>query len=595
MYGNRDSIEDINKKQNFNKNDWKETLFNLKKVFKFLKGNRKGLIYLIIVSIICLPLSIFGPALYAKELLYLNGELWEQLIRIAIFIFIVYSVQSIIKCLANLAYKKFCLVVVKEIQQDVIKETLNLNCKTIDDNGTGVFIERLSKDTSTIVEIFKELTDSLIELLSNIGIVIVMISINWIVSIYIVIFLLKTLILERKRTKKYYENKAINKEIHEKNSGLLTEYIRGSKDIKLLNASKVFIKKFDQRIDEANTQDYDMNVKDRRFYMIESIIDNIFELLFVVSCIALIYNGRLDAANFLLLYMYKDRLYSLSWTMSRLLDSLKSFNLSSNRVFSIGDEEKFPKEHFGKTKKELFGDIEFKDVKFGYNDKEILHGISFKLEHGKTYSFVGKSGSGKSTIFNLITKMYDVDNDSIYLDNVDINELSRDSIRDSIAIITQSPYIFNFTIRENLLLVRDGITEEEMKEACKTACIHDFIMNLPDGYDSKVGEGGTMLSGGERQRLAIARALLKGSNIILFDEATSALDNVTQEHIQDAINNLKGDHTILIIAHRLSTVIDSDKIFMIDDGNMLCSGSHRYLLDNYDEYKNLYKKEMSKE
>ena len=160
------------------------------------------------------------------------------------------------------------------------------------------------------------------------------------------------------------------------------------------------------------------------------------------------------------------------------------------------------------------------------------------------------------------------------------------------SIITQNPYIFNFSIKENLKLVKENMTDEEMIDVCKTACLHDFIMTLPDGYDTLVGEGGLTLSGGQRQRLAIARALLKKTEIILFDEATSALDNETQNEIQKAINNMKGEYTILIIAHRLSTVIDSDRIIMIEDGKVIDEGTHEKLLKSNEAYQKLYKKEL---
>ncbi len=161
------------------------------------------------------------------------------------------------------------------------------------------------------------------------------------------------------------------------------------------------------------------------------------------------------------------------------------------------------------------------------------------------------------------------------------------------SIITQNPYIFNFSIKENLLLAKKDASLEEIREACKMACIDDYIMSLDDGYDTLVGENGVILSGGQKQRLAIARALLMKTEIILFDEATSALDNETQEEIQRAISNLQGEYTILIVAHRLSTVVDSDKIFVVDDGKIVDSGTHKELLKKSTFYKSLYDKDLN--
>lgn len=243
--------------------------------------------------------------------------------------------------------------------------------------------------------------------------------------------------------------------------------------------------------------------------------------------------------------------------------------------------------------KKLKGDIKFQNVKFSYdNDNVILSDMSFDIEANKTVAFVGRSGAGKSTIFNLISKLYDVNEGSIYLDDYNINTLDKDSIRGNLSIISQSPYIYNMSIRENLQIIKRDASEEEIVEACKMACLHEFITSLSDGYDTIVGEGGVTLSGGQKQRLAIARAFLLKTKIILFDEATSALDNETQMEITKAIENMKGDYTVLIIAHRLSTVMNADKIFVVDNGKIIDSGTREYLLKNSRTFKKLYKTEL---
>ena len=179
----------------------------------------------------------------------------------------------------------------------------------------------------------------------------------------------------------------------------------------------------------------------------------------------------------------------------------------------------------------------------------------------------------------------------VMIDGVNIKEYDRDSIRNNIAVVTQNPYIFNMSIRDNLKMVDPHLTDKKMKEVCEIASLDEFIETLPDKYDTLVGEGGLTLSGGQRQRLAIARALLKKADIILLDEATSALDNETQNEIKKAINNMRGNYTIIIVAHRLSTVIDSDRIILIDKGKVVDEGNHNYLIKNNEMYKNLYEKE----
>jgi ABC-type multidrug transport system fused ATPase/permease subunit len=191
--------------------------------------------------------------------------------------------------------------------------------------------------------------------------------------------------------------------------------------------------------------------------------------------------------------------------------------------------------------------------------------------------------------------MYDNYTGKITIDGIDIRELDKDSIRGNITIISQDPYIFNMSIRDNLKLVKSDITEEEMINACKIACLDDYINELPDKYDSLIGEGGINLSGGQKQRLAIARALIQNTQIILFDEATSALDNETQSQIQKAIDNMRDDYTILIIAHRLSTIKNADRILFLEDGKIVASGVHDKLLKTSKSYKKLYESELTKD
>ena len=188
--------------------------------------------------------------------------------------------------------------------------------------------------------------------------------------------------------------------------------------------------------------------------------------------------------------------------------------------------------------------------------------------------------------------MYEVNSGEITIDGININELDKDSIRGNITIISQSPYIFNVSIVDNFKLVKSDVTLKEIKEACKIACLDEYIESLPDKYNTIIGEGGINLSGGEKQRLAIARALIQNTKIILFDEATSALDNETQDKISTAINSMRDDYTILIIAHRLSTVISADKILYLEDGHIEAEGTHKELLKNCKGYKKLYEKEL---
>ena len=195
----------------------------------------------------------------------------------------------------------------------------------------------------------------------------------------------------------------------------------------------------------------------------------------------------------------------------------------------------------------------------------------------------------------MLTKSYLIKSGLLKIDDIDINELDEKTIRKSISIITQSPYIFNMSIKDNLRLVKPNATEKEIDNVCKKSCFYDYVMSLPDKYDTIIGEGGVNLSGGQKQRLAIARALLKDCKILLFDEATSALDNITQQEIQESIDNISADYTIIVIAHRLSTIMNCNRIYILDKGKITASGTHKELLKNNKEYKKLYNSEARQE
>ena len=582
--------ENIKRKKKFSFKDWQDTKRNIKKSYKLVKGHKKELIIYIIVNVLTIPMSILSPLLTARILLDFNGNLYDDLLKVAAFMLIVYTIQHILFFFSRVIHKKYITKVTYSIQKELMDKTFEVETKHFDKNGTGLFIDRLREDTSSIANIFDHVSDITIEIFSNIGVFVVIFTISKIMFLFFILSGIKDIWLSKIRMKTYYNRLHKIRSIEENNTGLIGEFIRGVRDIRVLNAKKVFMSKFEKRIWEANNESINLTVYNSRLWFIGSVTNDVFDFLFYLLGVILVTNNLLLASNFLVLYMYKSNIRYWFDYLMQLVDVIKSFNFSANRVFEITDGEKFSKEKFGKRViKKIKGDFEFRNVSFGYSDKkDVLHGVSFKVKANTTVGFVGKSGSGKSTIFSLLEKLYEVPDGKIFIDNIDINELTRDSLRDNISIITQNPYIFNLSIKDNLLLAKQNVSKEEMIKACKIACIHDFIETLPEGYDTIVGEGGVTLSGGERQRLAIARALIKKTEIILFDEATSALDNETQEKIQKAIHNLKGTYTMLIIAHRLSTVINSDNIIMIDKGKIIASGTHQELMKNSKEYYKLY-------
>ena len=243
----------------------------------------------------------------------------------------------------------------------------------------------------------------------------------------------------------------------------------------------------------------------------------------------------------------------------------------------------------GYDPEEIRGDVVFEEVSFSYSaDKPLLHQVSFRAEAGKTIAIVGASGSGKSTLVNLIPRLFDVEEGKVTLDGVDLREWDLTALRKQIGMVTQETYLFNDTIRANLLYAKWDATEEELIRACKDANIHDFIMSLPEGYDTQVGNRGFKLSGGEKQRISIARAILKNPKVLILDEATSSLDSISESLIQQAIDPLLQGRTSIVIAHRLATILAADEILVVDHGQIVERGAHADLVEQNGVYRQLY-------
>lgn len=575
----------------------KELWSNLKFAWLFAKEQKTRLICYIFSNIVSIIISIFVPIISAKVIVDLTSSNFEQVILMSLVILVTELLRNVV----HFCTRYFSQIIYREtftkIQSNLGQEILKLDNKCLDNSSSGVFIQRLTGDTSKIADIFNVLNMYLSNIITNIGIFGAIFIINKLAFFYLMVMIIVIYLVEKKRVTIFSTKDKVFRKKNERVSSFVGELVRGVRDIKMLNAEESFMKELNTKVVDLNNERYSMGKTDRNYTFIVGCLIDLFDTGMIFLLVFLIVENKLEIASALVIHNYMGRVTSIVNYASMLMERVKDFNLSASRIFSIVNSSEFPKETFGtKHLDKVEGNFEFKNVTFRYkDDKKVLNNLSFKVNANETVAFVGKSGSGKSTIFNLLCKMYEIDKGTISIDGVNINELDRETIRSNITIINQNPYIFNLSIKDNLRLVKEDLTEEEMVKACKLACLHDFIKSLPDGYDTIVGEGGISLSGGERQRLAIARAFVQKTEIILFDEATSALDNETQAGIQKAIENLQKDYTILIIAHRLSTVINSDRILFVSDGKIEAEGTHQNLLETNEKYKQLYEAEMSKE
>ncbi len=573
----------------------KTTIKNLKKVYDYGKEYRKNLYAFTIITLLFIFVSVIYPMFTARQLTALTNEDYKGLIIATLIVFGFDILNGIKTLVIKRNTQIFFRGVFKKLQLAVSKEILKIKVKELDNNSSGVFIERLNEDCKELSHIFTIGMGNVTSILTNIGIFAAVFIINKMVFFFYIFAASCIAYLNIVKVRAVNEKDKELRHKREENMGLTAELVRGVRDIKMLNASASFLNTLEKSINEVSEKVYAMRNTHMNYNFAITVVGSIFEVLLVIILIYLLINHSVTIALAIVLYSYRNNILgTLMYAVANLLEELKDFNLSCNRVFSLLESKEFKKEQFGsKHLEKVNGDFEFKDVVFGYNkDRTVLNKLSFNVKANETVGFVGKSGSGKTTIFNLLCKMYDIDDGEIKIDGYNINTLDEDSIRGSITIISQNPYIFNMSIRDNLKLVKDDLTDKEMIEACKIACLDDFVNTLPNKYDTVIGEGGVTLSGGERQRLAIARAFIQKTEIILFDEATSALDNETQSKIATALNNLKREYTILIIAHRFSTIVNCDKIYYISNGKVIDSGTHSELLKTCNEYKHLYESEI---
>ena len=568
---------------------------NLKFSWNYVKDSKKSILLFLISNLFQIGFSIIAPILSAKIVISLTTNEYMRIINIAVIIFLVDYISDIFGYFISIMGSKIYRETMTEIECDLGRNILMLENKCLDENGSGLFIQRLTGDTSKISTIYANLIRSISEIFKYIGNYIALFLVNKVVFLFQVLFFILIYLLQRKKTRDEKERDKIYRVKNERVSGLVGELVRGARDIKMLNSENDFMNELNSKIDSTNRERYSMNKKTYSWNLFIFHVHDIQNLLMIVLLVLLMKNNIIIPSMALVVYNYSNRLGYATNTINSLFECIRNFNLSCERIIEVMDGVKFKKEKFGKKHiDKIKGDFSFEHVSFSYDENRVLNDLSFNVKANSTVAFVGKSGVGKSTIFSLLSKMYDINSGKILIDGIDINLLDKDSIRGNITIISQNPYIFNMSIKDNLRLVKSDLTEEDMIGACCVACLDDFIESLPDKYDTIIGEGGLNLSGGQKQRLAIARALVQKTEIILFDEATSALDNVTQEKISSAIRNMKGEYTIMIIAHRLSTIKSADKIFYISDGKVLMEGSHEYLLKNCKEYKKLYNTEINK-
>ncbi len=478
-----------------------------------------------------------------------------------------------------------------QMRRDMFRHLESLPYSYYDNNETGHILSRMTNDLFDVAELAHHGPENIvISLLTLIGSLIYLCTINvWlslIVLISVPVLFAVALYFRKGMRDAFKERRITTAQIN----ASLESSVTGIRVTKAFANDEKEFEKFERTNNlfvKACKKAYRAMGK---FFSVSNFVTDFFNVIIIISGGIFLYAGQISFANYTAFIVSVQLFLTPVNTLINFMEQYQNGVTGFSRFIEVMDEVPEKENEGAKDIGRVAGEIEFKDVSFKYEsaEGEVLDHISFKVPKGQRLALVGHSGGGKTTVCHLIPNFYRVDEGEILIDGVNINDITFSSLRRNIGIVQQDVFLFGGTIRDNILYGRLDATEEEMIEAAKRANIHDYIMTLPNGYDTDIGERGVKLSGGQKQRISIARVFLKNPAILILDEATSALDNTTEILIQQALDELCSGRTTIVVAHRLSTIKNADEIAVIDKGKLVEKGTHEALIEKGGIYKALY-------
>lgn len=554
-----------------------------KDLFKFSKENRKTYVIGLIFMIAFVITSMLYTTSYSNLIANIMSLNYEKAIKLAVVCGLL-RIFSITYC--HNQYRKIVIRSGEEIsatiQKKIYSKVLNLSMSSFENMKSGEIFTTIKAADSGMMSTISLLLQESAYCCTSIIMLFIIYFIDYKIGIVVTIVSVLSLYLfkiQLDKSKKYLHDEF---EYSDNYSTLITETTKGIREIKALDLKSKCYNLFENDIDDLKEVRTTRRLLSKNVNTAKWTIRIIGDTIVILYIINQLKFSIISVETAMLLITYMNNI--IDDIFHRIIEhdfGISEFTANMLRIKSLLEDSKLEKEKFGKNNYDnIVGNVEFKNIVFSYNNTSdnLLKKVSFEIKNKEKNAIIGMSGCGKTTIFKLLLKQYDNYQGNILIDNHNIKDFSEDCLRNTITIVNQEPMLFNMTIKENFLMVNENATDEEIKSACKLANIDDFIESLPNKYNEIIEENTTNLSVGQKQRIAIARAILKNTPIILFDEVTSALDKTSKKAIEKTINNLSEEKTIIVIAHTLDSIEDYDNIIVLKDGKIIEQGSHNELI-----------------
>ena len=574
-------------------------------LLKYLKPYRRGFIISIVMLVVTCAAMVTSPnveGMITNSILKDVTDIakgvpgarfhMENVIKIIILLLFIYAVKTAAQMISMICITNSIQGTMRDLRNACIEKINALPVKTLDSHPKGDILSRITNDIDAISNAMQQTFMNVISgVLMVCFAIFMMFRVNLVMTLCVLVIIPISYIIIKKIAKVSQESFDIHQRALGDLSANVTESFSGYNEIILFGKQEESVKKFEKINENIRETAYKAQFLS---YLMSPLLSLLTYLAIgVVSVIGTIYarGGVITVGQLQAFVRFIWQVNEPLTQVSQLSSQIQSALSAMDRIHEFIEYE----EETDVERKEMVfdGNVEFKDIRFGYGKKEVLHGVSLNAKKGETVAIVGPTGSGKTTIVNLLMRFYDPNSGSIVIDGIDSININRRTLRDNIGMVLQDTWLFTGSIRENIRFSKPDATDEEIEQACKYANADEFISTLPKGYDTVIDEEADNISQGEKQLLTIARAILKDPKVLILDEATSSIDTKTEKNIQNAMDYLMEGRTSFIIAHRLSTIKNADKILVLKDGNIIECGNHNELMKENGFYANLYNSQFN--